>query len=219
MGFFDAIRREFSYLRTGIRLTRRVKDVKPESTFTTADVFERWVKATPDAPAIWHEDQVISWKQMDQGACRYARWAREQGIGKGDAVAILMENRPDFIMAWFGLHKIGAIGALINTNLTTAPLAHSLNISGAQHLILGAEVAGNYATAADKLDAPMTVWASGGAVAGANDLDAVLAGLSPRRSRASSAPASPAPTRRSTSIRPARRACRRRRISAIFACR
>ncbi len=179
MGFFDGVRREFNYLRTGIRLTRRVKDVKPESTFTTADVFERWVKATPDAPAIWFEDRVVSWKEMDQGACRYARWAQAQGIGKGDAVAILMENRPEFIMAWFGLHKIGAIGALINTNLTTAPLAHSLNISGAKHLILGAELAGNFGTASDKLEAPMTVWASGGAVAGANDLDAVLAEMSP----------------------------------------
>jgi len=179
VGFFDAIGREFNYIRTGLRLTRRVKDVKPESTFTTADVFERWVKATPDAPAIWYEDQVISWKQMDQGACRYARWAQSQGIGKGDAVAILMENRPDFIMAWFGLHKIGAIGALINTNLTTAPLAHSLNISGAKHLILGAELAGNFATIGDKLETPMTVWASGGAVAGASDLDALLAETSP----------------------------------------
>ena len=179
MGFFDAISREFNFLRTGLRLTRRVKDVKPDSTFTTADLFESWVAKTPDAPAIWFEDQMITWKEMDQGACRYARWAQSQGIGKGDAVAILMENRPDFIMAWFGLHKLGAIGALINTNLTAAPLAHSLNISGAKHLILGAELGENFATAADRLETPMTVWVSGGVVAGASDLDAILAETSP----------------------------------------
>lgn len=90
-----------------------------------------------------------------------------------------MENRPDFIMAWYGLHKIGAVGALINTNQTAAPLAHSLNISGAKHLILGAELAGNFASCAERLEGPMTVWAEGGAVAGANDLDAVLAEMSP----------------------------------------
>lgn len=179
MGFFDAIAREFSFIRTGIRLTRRVKDVKPDSTFTTADLLERWVNKTPDAPAIYFEDRVVSWREMDQGACRFARWAMAQGVARGDAVAILMENRPEFIMAWYGLHKIGAIGALINTNLTTAPLAHSLNISGARHLILGAELAANFASCADRLEAPMTVWAHGGAVAGANDMDAVLAELSP----------------------------------------
>ena len=99
MGFFDAISRELNYIRTGLRLTRRVKDVKPDSTFTTADLLEQWVAKTPDAPAIYFEDRVLSWKEMDQGACRVARWAMAQGIGKGDAVAILMENRPDFIMA------------------------------------------------------------------------------------------------------------------------
>ena len=179
MGFFDAISRELNYIRTGLRLTRRVKDVKPDSTFTTADLLEQWVAKTPDAPAIYFEDRVLSWKEMDQGACRVARWAMGQGIGKGDAVAILMENRPEFIMAWFGLHKIGAIGALINTNQTTAPLAHSLNISGARHLILGAELAGNFGTCLDRLESQMTVWAQGGAVPGANDLDAALAELSP----------------------------------------
>lgn len=179
MGFFDAIRRELTYLRTGIRLARKMKDVTPTSTFTTADVFEQWAKKTPAAPAIYFEDQVISWKEMDQRACQYARWALAQGITKGDAVAILMENRPDFIMAWYGLHKIGAVGALINTNQTAAPLAHSLNISGAKHLILGAELAGNFASCAERLEGPMTVWAEGGAVAGANDLDAVLAEMSP----------------------------------------
>lgn len=179
MGFFDAVKRELVFVRTGMRLTRRVKDIKPDSAFTTADIFETWVAKTPDAPAIYFEDQVVTWKQMDLGACRYARWAMAQGIGRGDAVAILMENRPDFIMAWYGLHKIGAVGALINTNQTAAPLAHSLNISGAKHLILGAEMAENLATASGRVETPMTVWASGGVVAGANDLDAALAEMSP----------------------------------------
>ena len=179
MGIFDAITREVTYLRTGLRLTRRVRDVKPDSTFTTADLFEQWVKKTPNAPAIWFEDRLVTWKQLDQGAARYTRWAMDQGIGKGDAVAILMENRPEFIMAWFGLIKIGAIGALINTNQTAAPLAHSLNISGAKHLVLGAELAGQYSSAADRIETPLTVWATGGAVAGASDLDAVLAEKSP----------------------------------------
>lgn len=179
MGFFDAIPREINYLRTGLRLVGRTKHLKPESTFTTADLLEVWVHKTPDAPAIYFEDRVITWKQMDQGASRYARWAMDIGVVKGDAVAILMENRPEFIMAWFGLHKIGAIGALINTNLTAGPLAHSLNISGAKHLVLGSELAAGLETATERLETPMTIWATGGPVAGAEDLDAALESKSP----------------------------------------
>ena len=141
VGFFDAVRRELTYVRTGLTLTRRVRDVKPDSAFTTADLFEQWVKKTPDAPAIYFEDRVVTWKEFDQGASRFTRWAMDVGVGRGDAVAILMENRPEFLMAWYGLIKIGAIGALINTHQTAAPLAHSLNISGARHLILDAAYA------------------------------------------------------------------------------
>ncbi len=179
MGAFDAIVREFNFLRMGIRLSRRVKELTPDSTVTVADALERWVHETPDAPAIHFEDRVISWKDLDQGAARFARWAMAQGVGKGDAVAILMENRPEFIMAWFGLVKIGAIGALINTHQTAAPLAHSLNISGARHLILDAALAEHYRSAVPRIETPMIVWASGGAVEGAADLDAALAQMSP----------------------------------------
>jgi fatty-acyl-CoA synthase len=179
MGFFDALKREVRYVRTGMRITSRVKGLDLDAPRTTADVLEEWAKKTPEAPAIHFEDRVVSWKELDQGAARYARWAMDRGIGKGDAVAILMENRPEYIMAWFGLHKIGAIGALINTNQTAAPLAHSLGISGAKHLVLGAELADNYATAIDRLDTPMTAWATGGGVQGSEDLDAALTQMSP----------------------------------------
>ena len=178
MGFFKALAREFNYLRSAIRLVGRVKNVKPDSRHTAADVFEKWVRKTPNAPAIHFEDRIVTWKQLDEGASRYARWALANGVGRGDAVAILMENRPEYIMAWFGLHKIGAVGALINTNLTSAPLAHSLSISGATHLVLGVELAANLAAASDRLEKPMTVWATGGAADGARDLDAALAAQS-----------------------------------------
>ncbi len=74
-----------------------------------------------------------------------------------------------------GLAKIGASTALINTNLSGAPLAHSLAVSGAKHWILDAALAEPAATALAEMKEPPVVWASGGDVAGARDLDAALA--------------------------------------------
>ena len=65
----------------------------------------------------------------------------QNGIGRGTPVALLMENRPDYIAAWLGLFKVGAQVALINTNLVGTALAHSIAISGARHAIVGAELA------------------------------------------------------------------------------
>lgn len=52
-----------------------------------------------------------------------------------------MENRPQFPCIWLGLSKIGCITALINTNLRSQALVHSINISNAKILIYGDELA------------------------------------------------------------------------------
>src|SRR4029077_167668 len=52
------------------------------------------------------------------------------------------------------------------------------NIAGAKHLILGPELADNYASAVTALDKAPVVWAGGGQRAGFEDLDAALAAQS-----------------------------------------
>ena len=48
---------------------------------------------------------------------RYARWALEQGLGKGDVVCLLMPNRPEYMAIWLGITRVGGVVALLNTNL------------------------------------------------------------------------------------------------------
>ena len=40
-----------------------------------------------------------------------------QGIAKGDAVCLLMPNRPEYMAIWLGDHAVGGVVALLNTNL------------------------------------------------------------------------------------------------------
>ncbi|MBD3668863.1 MAG: AMP-binding protein, partial [Kangiella sp.] len=121
----------------------------------------------------------MTYAELNAAANRYACWAREQGVTPDTSIALLMENRPEYIVAWLGIIKAGGAAALINTNLTGGPLVHSLSISGADHLVLGSELAENFSTAVDQLERPMKVWATGGKVQGAEDLDALLADRSP----------------------------------------
>ena len=50
----------------------------------------------------------------------------------------MMENSPDFLMAEGAMAKLGTIGALINTNLRGAALAHVLRASTAASLLADA---------------------------------------------------------------------------------
>jgi fatty-acyl-CoA synthase len=121
-----AVAREARFIASISRLLHRVGKVKPHSPNTVADIIEHWAAKRPDNVAIWFEDKRYTYRDYDAHANRYARWAQSQGLKKGDVVALLMENRPEYLFAWTGLVKVGATAALINTNLRERALAHSL---------------------------------------------------------------------------------------------
>jgi fatty-acyl-CoA synthase len=142
-----AIRREYIYLTSIARTLWLLRLVKPHATRSIVDIVEGQAKRRPGNIAILYQDQRLTYAELDARANRYAHWALAQGIGRGQAVALLMENRPDYIAAWLGMFKVGVQVALINTNLTGAALAHSIAISGARHAIVGAELEENFRTA------------------------------------------------------------------------
>ena len=178
MGLSEAVSREAVYIAAVARTLMLTRDVRPGAKITIADWTERWARERAASPAILHEDRVVTWAEIDSGANRYARWAATLGLRKGDVVTLLMGNRPDYVMAWLGLVKSGIIAALVNTHLTGQPLSHSIGLAGAKHLILGGELAENYATALAGLESHPTLWVTGGPRAGCEDLDAALAAQS-----------------------------------------
>jgi len=140
LGLSAAIRREYIYLTTIARTLWLLSRIKPHATRSIVDIVESQAQKRPRNVAIYCLDQAMTYADLDAAANRYANWALQNGIGQGDSVALLMENRPDYIAAWLGLFKVGAQVALINTNLVGTALAHSIAISGARHAIVGAEL-------------------------------------------------------------------------------
>jgi len=175
MGLADAVKRDAVYIAAVARTLAMTRPVHPNAKLTVADWLERWARQRPQSPAVLYEDRVVTYAELDAGANRFARWAQGQGLRKGDVVSLLMQNRPEYLMAWIGLVKNGCIAALINTHLTGPALAHSINIAGSKHLILGSELVDSYATALLGVEVPPRLWATGGAVQGCEDLDAALA--------------------------------------------
>ncbi|HSZ73382.1 MAG TPA: long-chain-acyl-CoA synthetase [Rhizomicrobium sp.] len=174
MGLFAPLARESAFISSIGRTLFRMRHVKADSPITVTDLVERWGREKPDNIAVLHLDRIITYRDLNEGANRYARWAEGQGVKRGDAVALLMENRPEFLMAWLGIVKLGGIVALINTNQRMGPLAHSIAISGARHLVLGAELADAYAETLPLIEQKPIVWATGVVTPGTEDLDAAL---------------------------------------------
>src|SRR6201999_1680493 len=108
MGLFGAISREVTYIRSITRSLAGLRSVTPDSAHTIVDEVEARARHLPDNIAFHYLDRTMSYRELDRAANRVARWARGQGIGHGDAVALLMENRPEYVATWLGLLKVGA---------------------------------------------------------------------------------------------------------------
>jgi fatty-acyl-CoA synthase len=93
------------------------------------------------APALIGTHQTLSHAELGQRANRYARWALAQGIAKGDCVALLLANCPDYLAIWLGITRIGGLVALINTHLKGEALHHCLRVAEPKHIIASADLA------------------------------------------------------------------------------
>lgn len=123
-------------------LLQVAKAIKPRP-LTTCDCFAGRVEGIaarfPEHTAVIFEGQTRTWSELNAHANRYAAALRAQGLVRGDAVSLFMENRIEFLTTLIALNKLGVIGALINTNLTGRPLIHCIKITGSRMCIFGEE--------------------------------------------------------------------------------
>ena len=137
---------------------RRLKSYTPGSRLTVADVLEQQAARQAGRTFIAYDDRRVSYAEHNAEANRVADWARGLGLERGDVVALLMENRPEYLSRWMGLSKLGVVAALMNTHISGRTLQAALATSGARHLILGSECADSFASVAEELETPLEVW-------------------------------------------------------------
>ena len=102
--------------------------------------FEQATQRNPEGAALLYGDQVFSYRQANQHANRIAHHLQAQGIGKGDVVALFIENRPELLLTVLAVAKIGGICAMLNTAQTQAVLVHSLTLVNPVAIVVGAEL-------------------------------------------------------------------------------
>ena len=124
-------------------------------------VIEELAETRGDAPALLSAHEFLTYRALDQRANRYARWALEQNLGKGEAVCLVMPNRPEYLAIWLGITKVGAVVSLINTNLRGAALAHCLDIVKPQHVIVAAELCDEVRAALAPMASRPKIWSHG----------------------------------------------------------
>ncbi|MHB8908697.1 MAG: AMP-binding protein [Syntrophales bacterium] len=85
--------------------------------------------------AVIHGDRKITYRELDRAACALGNHLRSLGIGKGDKIALMLPNCPEFVISYFAVQKIGSVAVTLNVQSTPYELKHLLGNSDSRCLI------------------------------------------------------------------------------------
>ncbi|MFW9988315.1 MAG: AMP-binding protein, partial [Candidatus Odinarchaeota archaeon] len=89
-----------------------------------------------DRTAIWFIKEKISYEKLKDFTDRLATALVNIGVKKGDLIAIMMPNFPQFIISYYGILKAGGIITSLSILSTERELTYQLNDAGAKILIV-----------------------------------------------------------------------------------
>lgn len=102
---------------------------------TLGQILEESVKKYKKKKAVFFEGREISYRELDESANKVANGLKKLGIEKGDRVAIMLPNIPEFLYSFFGIQKLAAVAVPFNTMYKGREITHILNDSGAKVII------------------------------------------------------------------------------------
>ncbi|MCG6909213.1 MAG: long-chain-acyl-CoA synthetase [Deltaproteobacteria bacterium] len=127
-------------LPTIIRTARHIGSIAVDNRESWGGMLEQSAARFPGNAAIKSTDGHYTWKAFNEGANRHAHYFISRGLKKGDTAAVFLENRPELLMVYSAMGKIGVCNAMINTNLRLDALRHCLTLNPAMAFIVGEEV-------------------------------------------------------------------------------
>jgi len=78
----------------------------------------------PDNPAVIYEGKQISYENLNQFVEALAHHMQGVGVQKGDKVAIMLANCPEFVISYFAALRLGAVAVTLNVMSTSYELHH-----------------------------------------------------------------------------------------------
>ncbi len=68
------------------------------------------LQARPKKSAIEFEGKIWTYEDLDKASNQVAHWLLAAGIKRQQVVALIMENKPEYVVIWLGIIKIGVCG-------------------------------------------------------------------------------------------------------------
>jgi len=130
--------------------------VEPDITIeekSVVDTFNENTEEWKDKTAVIFYGRKVSYKELRDQVDRFATALHDLGIKKGDKIALLLLNSPQFIIAYMGALKAGATLTAISPVYVSSEIKYQLEDSGARMIVCLDILYDNVEKSGVKLDA------------------------------------------------------------------
>ena len=104
------------------------------SQMTVSRLLDRSAQLRPDKVAVVAGEVSLTYAALQALSCRFARLLQSKGVTRGDRVALMLPNSPQFVVCFFAIARIGAILVPLNPAYTDDELRGILLDAGVRDL-------------------------------------------------------------------------------------
>src|SRR5919108_6265143 len=94
----------------------------------------------PEREAIGFKDVSLTFRELEGLVNGFANALRGLGIGRGDRVCLFMTNRPEYVVAFFALAKLGAVSTPMNPSYKEREVAYQLGDAEAVAVVVQSDL-------------------------------------------------------------------------------
>jgi fatty-acyl-CoA synthase len=113
------------------------------SNMTLPALLDRLEQACGEKVFLYTEEGEVTYRELAQRSRWSARALAQRGVVAGDRVALATENRPEWLIAFFGLLRLGAIAVTINPLYRESELLHMLRSTDTK-VVISESKSGDY---------------------------------------------------------------------------
>ena len=138
------------------------------STYNFSDLLQIVADTVPDRTALVHGAVELTYTELSQFADRIARVLVAKGVGANDNVGLQLTNSPEYLAAFFGACRIGAVPFNVNYRYSSAELSYLYEDSQVKALLFDSEFSDDVKAACKQGSTPEVLLEVGGARLGEN---------------------------------------------------
>src|SRR5215471_5657607 len=105
-----------------------------------AEMLTRTAERYPEHVAVVFKDVNLTYRELDALVNSFANALLDLGIRRGQTVCLFMTNRPEYVISWFAIARIGAVISSMNPSYKEREVTYQLSNSEAVALIVQQEL-------------------------------------------------------------------------------